>query len=186
MNSNLALILWIQTSLVVSSPSANTSLSPLFTEFTYGSPRRLAPQVSLIMVATCAFLANPQVQAVLGGVGAGLLVTVSFQGAVSRARRPRRGLFVRRRPKLKCPKCGGFGIVRCNLCDGKGFVERQTPMYDVILCPKCVSHRHVDCDMCLGTGIRPDTDFNIRLLLLRLFNLIMGLFTLLTRRLMRS
>lgn len=107
--------------------------------------------------AAYVFPLDPLQQAVLGGAGAGLLVTGAFRSVVAVCRKRRPGLFVRRRPPVahRCPRCRGFGIVRCNLCHGSGFVEREKPMNEIILCPLCVSNRYVDCDMCHGTGRRP-------------------------------
>lgn len=113
------------------------------------------------MLAAPTFRLHLQIQAVLGGVGAGLLMTGAFRGVVTNLRRPRRGLFVRRRPKQRCPRCSGFGIERCHLCRGSGFVERQKPMLDVILCPACVSNRYFNCAMCSGSGKRPSQDMKL-------------------------
>lgn len=53
----------------------------------------------------------------LGGLIGGALIT----NAVTRLSRPRErtSLFLRRRARRKCPRCGGFGIMRCTLCSGE-------------------------------------------------------------------
>lgn len=59
--------------------------------------------------------------AVIGGlIGIAIVQTAIWQSKRSR----RHGLFLRRRPKVRCPRCSGFGIVRCKLCGGEGVVVR--------------------------------------------------------------
>lgn len=68
----------------------------------------------------------------------------------------RRGLFVRRRPRRKCPKCAGFGIQRCVLCRGEGVcTATNNRLSQLIPCPKCTMRRMMHCEMCKGTGRRP-------------------------------
>jgi hypothetical protein len=64
------------------------------------------------------------------------------------------GLFIKIRPKKKCFKCQGFGIIRCVLCSGKGFVlyERKYQRFDP--CPKCFQKRFDICPLCQGSGER--------------------------------
>ena len=50
---------------------------------------------------------------VIGGVAISAIAARIVQGRV------RRGLFLRKRPARRCPRCAGFGIVRCPLCSGE-------------------------------------------------------------------
>lgn len=62
--------------------------------------------------------------AALGGfLGGALITTVVRSLSVPRERR---GLFVRRRARRRCPRCAGFGISRCTLCTGEGICVRIT------------------------------------------------------------
>jgi hypothetical protein len=95
----------------------------------------------------------------LGGVLGGVVATracLRVQAAVSSARR-RRGLFLRRRPRRRCPRCAGFGVLRCTLCKGEGvcvyLITSRTQ--HAIPCPLCTMRRHIACDMCGGAGRRP-------------------------------
>lgn len=107
---------------------------------------------------------HPLTGGALAGAATGVVMTGVLRAGMSlqrrRAEAAKRTLFVKRRPsrKRRCPNCGGFGIVRCHLCKGSGFVERQTPVYDVLLCPACVSHRYLSCGVCWGTGRRINID----------------------------
>jgi len=107
---------------------------------------------------------HPLAQGAIGGAATGLVMTGVLRAGLSIHRRrqeaAKKSLFVKRRPnrKRRCPHCGGFGIVRCHLCRGNGFVERQTPMFDVFLCPACVSRRWVSCGVCSGIGRRINLD----------------------------
>jgi len=64
------------------------------------------------------------------------------------------GLYIKRRPEKKCFECRGFGITRCNLCFGQGFVsyERKYQRFDP--CPKCLQKRYDACPYCRGSGQR--------------------------------
>jgi hypothetical protein len=95
----------------------------------------------------------------LGGVLGGVVATracLRVQAAVSSARR-RRGLFLRRRPRRRCPRCAGFGVLRCTLCKGEGVCVylMTSRTQHAIPCPLCTMRRHIACDMCGGAGRRP-------------------------------
>lgn len=53
----------------------------------------------------------------LGGILGGILIT----NVVTRMtqRNERTSLFVRRRARRRCPRCAGFGVMRCTLCGGE-------------------------------------------------------------------
>lgn len=57
----------------------------------------------------------------LGGILGGALITNVVTRLVN-ARPDRNSLFIRRRPRRPCPRCAGFGITRCTLCDGEAIV----------------------------------------------------------------
>ncbi|CAM9501536.1 unnamed protein product [Phaeothamnion confervicola] len=65
-----------------------------------------------------------------------------------------RGLGIRKRPRRRCKYCGGFGIVRCDLCNATGFriYERKFVYRDP--CPKCFARRWQFCSRCGGSGDR--------------------------------
>lgn len=67
----------------------------------------------------------------IGGFIGGALVT----NLVTRLSSPpiRRGLFVRRRSRRPCPRCGGFGLAKCTLCSGSGICVSYTRMLLVAL-----------------------------------------------------
>lgn len=56
----------------------------------------------------------------LGGI-IGSIVITNVVTRISQ-RNERTSLFVKRRARRRCPRCGGFGIVRCNLCQGEAMV----------------------------------------------------------------
>lgn len=107
---------------------------------------------------------HPLVQGALAGLTTGLVMTGVARAGMKLHRQrkdlAKKSLFVKRRParKRRCPQCAGFGIMRCPLCRGNGFVERQTPMFDVFLCPACVSRRYISCEVCSGVGRRINLD----------------------------
>uniref|UniRef100_A0A7S3E9K8 CR-type domain-containing protein n=1 Tax=Rhodosorus marinus TaxID=101924 RepID=A0A7S3E9K8_9RHOD len=101
---------------------------------------------------------GPVGQAVVIG---GIIGLVIVQSGVWRSKQKRRaGLYLRKRPKSKCPRCGGFGIVRCPLCDGEGVVNYEKKLQRTDPCPQCILRRWVMCDMCQGSGLRPDSEAN--------------------------
>jgi hypothetical protein len=93
----------------------------------------------------------------------GILVTLNIVSRISDSARgtrlwsrEQRGLFVRRRPpqRERCTKCGGFGIVRCSLCRGSGFVLYEKKLQHSDPCPLCTARRYIRCGMCHGSGRR--------------------------------
>ncbi|KAK4533099.1 hypothetical protein CCYA_CCYA15G3956 [Cyanidiococcus yangmingshanensis] len=93
----------------------------------------------------------------------GIFLTLSIVSRVSDAARGTRiwsreqkGLFVRRRPQRheRCLKCGGFGIIRCTLCAGRGFVRYEKKLQHSDPCPLCTARRYVRCGICGGNGRR--------------------------------
>ncbi len=64
------------------------------------------------------------------------------------------GLFVKKRPEKKCFECNGFGITRCNLCSGRGFVSYEKKFQRFDPCPKCLQKRYDICPFCRGSGQR--------------------------------
>lgn len=65
-----------------------------------------------------------------------------------------KGLFLKKRPEKKCLKCQGFGISRCDLCSGKGFVLYERKFQRSDPCPKCFQKRYDMCPYCQGRGDR--------------------------------
>eukprot|EP01025_Chloroclados_australasicus_P000646 TRINITY_DN10267_c0_g1_i6.p2 TRINITY_DN10267_c0_g1~~TRINITY_DN10267_c0_g1_i6.p2 ORF type:complete len:267 (-),score=8.30 TRINITY_DN10267_c0_g1_i6:435-1160(-) len=51
---------------------------------------------------------------------------------------------------LACSKCHGFGIERCDLCSGSGFVNWEGKFQHLEPCPLCCSKRYVRCTQCGG------------------------------------
>ena len=138
--------------------------------------------------------------AALGGLLGGATVT----NLVNRMSIPRerQGLFLRRRPRRRCPRCAGFGISRCTLCNGEAICVRHTPTLSthitlylallllttisqsnsarytrVIPCPRCLMRRYIPCAMCNGLGLRrPHTPLTVAsVILLRLFDVLSNL-----------
>mmetsp|Transcript_43757 Transcript_43757/g.87940 ORF Transcript_43757/g.87940 Transcript_43757/m.87940 type:complete len:125 (+) Transcript_43757:96-470(+) len=64
------------------------------------------------------------------------------------------GLFIKKRPKRKCLECHGFGIIRCDLCSGRGFVSYERKYQHFDPCPKCLQKRYDVCSFCGGNGQR--------------------------------
>ena len=95
------------------------------------------------------FIENPSI-----GVFLGFFFLFSIIGQKKNLVRKKNGLFLKPRPEKKCFKCQGFGISRCTLCSGKGFVlyERKFSRSDP--CPKCFQKRYDMCSVCQGTGER--------------------------------
>lgn len=96
--------------------------------------------------------------ALLGGLLGGIIISQGFARAstwVSTSRR--HGLFVRSRGPLRsrCPRCGGFRIQRCPLCDGSGLCICTRRYRRAIPCPMCMRRRFVECEMCHASGRRP-------------------------------
>lgn len=71
---------------------------------------------------TCSLRIGMLPGAAIGAVVGGVIIT-KLAGALS-INRNRRGLFVRRRARKRCPRCSGFGISRCTLCLGEGLCVR--------------------------------------------------------------
>lgn len=64
-----------------------------------------------------------------------------------------RGLLVRR--VRSCLACHGYGIVRCRLCSGNGFVDWQAKFRYSDVCPLCTTKRFITCSDCGGFHVRP-------------------------------
>jgi len=58
------------------------------------------------------------------------------------------GLFVKKRANIRCLECRGFGIIRCDLCKGKGFISYERKYQREDPCPKCLLKRYILCPMC--------------------------------------
>ncbi|PXF43351.1 hypothetical protein BWQ96_06914 [Gracilariopsis chorda] len=102
---------------------------------------------------TCALRVGILPGAALGGFLGGVIVT-RLTGRLSRTRE-RTSLFVRRRARRRCPRCAGFGISRCTLCDGEGICSYTVKVTRFLPCPLCVMRRYIPCSMCNGSGVRP-------------------------------
>ncbi|AFP65507.1 hypothetical protein CMESO_340 (nucleomorph) [Chroomonas mesostigmatica CCMP1168] len=89
----------------------------------------------------------------IGGVIGFLFLFTAFMRKKTYTKKTK-GLFIKQRPEKKCFKCQGFGIIRCDLCSGKGFVfyERKYQRSDP--CPKCFQKRYDMCPFCQGNGER--------------------------------
>jgi hypothetical protein len=81
-----------------------------------------------------------------------ILLSVSFQS--NKKFSDRNGLFIKKRPEKKCFRCSGFGITRCSLCKGKGFVFYERKYLRSDPCPKCLQRRYDICPFCRGIGER--------------------------------
>ncbi|KAA8499223.1 hypothetical protein FVE85_6808 [Porphyridium purpureum] len=75
--------------------------------------------------------------------------------ANTRDRRKLGLLYMKRRNNRRCPRCSGFGIVRCRLCGGEGVVRYEKKLAHVDVCPVCAMKRYVPCNLCSGFGTRP-------------------------------
>lgn len=95
------------------------------------------------------FLENPSI-----GVFLSFFFLISLLGQKKNFARKKNGLFLKPRPQKKCFKCQGFGISRCNLCLGKGFVLYERKFHRSDPCPKCFQKRYDMCSFCQGTGGR--------------------------------
>lgn len=91
-----------------------------------------------------------------GAIGTILFILFLFRG---KANTEKKGLFIQQRPEKKCFNCQGFGIVRCDLCSGKGFVFYEKKYQRSDPCPKCFQRRYDLCSFCQGVGKR--ISFNI-------------------------
>lgn len=88
------------------------------------------------------------------GVFFGFFFIITIVGQTKSIGRKKNGLFLRNRPEKRCFKCQGFGIIRCNLCDGKGFVLYERKFQRSDPCPKCFQKRYDMCSSCQGKGER--------------------------------
>lgn len=88
------------------------------------------------------------------GVIIGCLFITSFILQTNKKIKRGTGLFIKKRPDKKCFECYGFGIIRCNLCAGEGFVSYERKYQRSDLCPKCLQKRYDICPYCRGTGKR--------------------------------
>ena len=88
------------------------------------------------------------------GIFLGLFIIVSVFEKTKNYGRKKKGLFLKSRPENKCFKCQGFGISRCSLCFGKGFVLYERKFQRSDPCPKCFQKRYDMCSFCQGTGGR--------------------------------
>lgn len=62
-------------------------------------------------------------------------------------------MFIRSAVKAKvrsCKHCSGFGIVRCDLCEGHQVVCWEGKYKHIEPCPKCFGKRYVRCSKCSG------------------------------------
>jgi hypothetical protein len=95
---------------------------------------------------------------VLANPSTGMLFGVFFILSIIRKSKydgtKEKGLFLKKRPEKKCLKCQGFGIVRCDLCSGKGFVLYERKFQRSDPCPKCFQKRYDMCHYCQGRGDR--------------------------------
>jgi len=68
--------------------------------------------------------------------------------------------FPMNRPKKenRCFPCGGFGMVRCELCTSLGFLSYERKLQHMAICPKCSGRRWQFCEKCMGTGLRHNSE----------------------------
>eukprot|EP01018_Ginkgo_biloba_P002042 Gb_02286 [translate_table: standard] len=54
----------------------------------------------------------------------------------------------------KCMKCSGYGVERCNLCEGRGIIEWEDEFMNVIPCPLCFGSCTEKCSSCDGLRMK--------------------------------
>jgi len=86
---------------------------------------------------------------IAGPVGLLLLVLGFSLGIVAAVR----SALVKRAKACKC--CSGYGIVRCNLCNGTGKVGWRAKFSYSEMCPLCMAKRFVECPDCGGYHHKP-------------------------------
>jgi hypothetical protein len=81
---------------------------------------------------------------VLGPFGLAVLAAYSTSLAIAAYRN-----FIVKRTRACCV-CAGFGVNRCDFCDGVGAVQWEGKWGHVEPCPRCVGRRHIRCEACGG------------------------------------
>lgn len=56
--------------------------------------------------------------------------------------------------KLCCSMCNGFGVLRCDLCKGRGIVEWEGKLWHSDPCPSCFGSCHMKCSSCDGRQVK--------------------------------
>eukprot|EP01023_Acetabularia_acetabulum_P004643 TRINITY_DN11980_c0_g1_i1.p4 TRINITY_DN11980_c0_g1~~TRINITY_DN11980_c0_g1_i1.p4 ORF type:complete len:213 (-),score=5.01 TRINITY_DN11980_c0_g1_i1:1460-2098(-) len=56
---------------------------------------------------------------------------------------------------LSCEQCRGYGVQRCDLCAGKGFVGWEGKFSHLEPCPLCMGKRFNSCQICGGMAHKP-------------------------------
>ncbi|KAK9794953.1 hypothetical protein WJX73_001049 [Symbiochloris irregularis] len=79
-----------------------------------------------------------------------LIIIATLIGAIFTAIRQRIASHVR-----SCTCCRGYGIARCQLCDGVGVVGWEGKWSHTEACPQCVGRRYIECRDCGGRDQQP-------------------------------